>query len=147
MDRIDAKTRELVGALSFDAAVAEQVLADWFRIFPESLYRVAGGTGRKAGFSVHRLLASDAECCRHLCNPDLLNEQTSIELARSLISVEPRLDIRLAQAAIEWSATAAADRRILRRCLAILEALEAGSRITSPSFNCSSVEMRPCDPR
>jgi hypothetical protein len=145
MDRIDAKTRELVGALSFDAAGAEQALGDWFGMFPESLYRVAEGAGRKAGFFVCRLLASDAECCRHLCNPDLLNEQTSIELARSLIAVEPRLDIKLAQAAIEWSATAAADRKILRRCLAILEALESGSRITSALvqlLNCGNASVR-----
>src|SRR5580704_13460312 len=108
MDRIDAKTRELVGALSFDAAGAEQALGDWFRMFPESLYRVAGGSGRRAGIFVQRLLVSDAECCRHICNPRLLSEPVSIDLARSLIAVEPRLDIRLAQAAVEWSSGVAA---------------------------------------
>lgn len=148
MDNIDAKTRELMGALSFGSPAAEQALSDWFHLFPESLYRVAAGSGSKAGFAVHRLLASHAEVCRHLCDPELLAEPAAKELARSLISVEQRLDIKLAQSAVEWCALPTADRKVLHRCLAILEALGSGSRITSALvqlLNCGTVRSKVVD--
>lgn len=145
MENVDKKTRELIGALSHDAAAAEQALRDWFLLFPESLYRVAGAYGRRIPFFLQRLLASSEECNTHLCNPDILTEQAARDLARSLISVEPRLDIRLAQSAIAWAATSGVDRRVLRRCLAILEILSSGSRINSALvqlLNCGNNSVR-----
>lgn len=127
MQGIDLKTRELIGALPIRDAAGEQALHDWSRLFPESLWRVAGSMVPKIPLLVQRLLAADATCCVHLCNPDLLSERTARDLAKSLIRIDPRLDIKLAQAAVDWAA--GSDRGILRRCLAILEVLSSGSRV------------------
>jgi len=138
MHRIDFKTNELIAALPVGGAPGEKALKDWFRLFPESLWRVAGSMFPGTPFFVQRLLAADEAVCAHLCNPDLLSEQASRDLAKSLIRVDRRLDIRLAQAAVEWAA--GGGRRPLRRCLAILEALSCGSRVNS-----ALVQLLKCD--
>ena len=131
-ENIDTKTRELLGALSFDAPAAETALGDRSRLLPESLYRVAGeGLPHKVEWFVHRHLASHEECCRHLCNPALLTAEAAAKLARALLHIEPRLDIRLAQAAVEWAGVSGGDQKRLRRCMYILEAVGCGSRINS----------------
>lgn len=145
MENVDAKTRELVGALSLDAAGAERALSDWFSLFPESLYRIAAEPGRKLPLFAQRLMVASPECCRCLCDPVLLTEQASRELALSLIALDPRLDIRLAQTTVELSSVPETNRRILRRGLAILEVLSCGSRINSALvqlLNCGNGSVR-----
>ncbi len=129
---IDAKTRDLMGALSFDSPAAEKALDHWFRTFPESLYRIAGkGLTRKSEVFVRRLLAADPDCCVNLCNCSLLDAQSATKLARSLQIINPSLDIKLARAAVEWAEIEGRDQTSLRRCLEILEAMASGSRINS----------------
>jgi HEAT repeats len=121
-ENIDTKTRDLVGALSFDGSAAEDALREWFQMFPESLYRLAGtGLSHKAELFVHPLLAADRECGPRLCDPALMDGSAAVRLARSLLFLEPRLDRRLANAAIDYAATA--NQKPLRRCLEILEAM------------------------
>jgi len=112
------KTRDLLGALSFGGPAAEDALCEWFEIFPDSLYRMAGaGLTHKAELFVYRLLAADRECCRYLCDTTLLKPVEAAHLARSLLFVDPRL----VRAAIHWAANA--NQKPLRRCLDILDAM------------------------
>jgi hypothetical protein len=145
VEDIDSKTRELVSSLSSDPAAAENALRDWFQTFPKSFYRVVGaGLERKAETFVHRLIAADEECCNHLCNPALLDAATAKKLARALLLVELRLDVRLTHAAVAWAAEAK-DQKPLRRCLEIIEAMESGPRINSALvqlLNCCNVAVR-----
>src|SRR5580692_7321106 len=118
-ENIDTKTRDLVGALSFDGPAAEDALREWFQMFPESLYRVAGtGLTHQAERFVHPLLAAHRECTQHLCDPASMDVPAAVRLARSLLFLEPRLDRRLAHAAVDYAATA--NQKPLRRCLEIL---------------------------
>jgi hypothetical protein len=121
-ENIDTKTRDLVGALSFDGPPAEDALREWFHMFPESLYRLAGaGLTHKAELFVHPLLAAHRECSQHLCDPALMDGPAAVKLARSLLFLESRLDRRLAATAVDCAATA--NQKPLRRCLEILEAM------------------------
>jgi hypothetical protein len=144
-ENIDQKTSELVNALKFDDPAAEAAVTDWFRMFPESLYRVAAaGLTAKAGPFVHRLIAEDADCCTHLCDPALLDGPTAARLARSLQFANPRLDIRLTHAAIEWAAIGGYEKH-MRQCLGILEEMGSGSRINSALvqlLKCSNPAVR-----
>jgi hypothetical protein len=129
-ENLDVRTRDLVGALSFGGTNAEDAVRDWFELFPESLYRVAGaGLTHKAQRFVHALLAEDRECCRHLCDPKLLDAPAAVGLVRSLLFLEPRLDRRIAHAAIDLAATA--KQKALRRCLDILDAITLRPEIES----------------
>jgi hypothetical protein len=130
---IDAKTRELIGALSLGAPAAGNALSEWFRAFPESLYRVAAaGLSGKAELFVHSLMAWDGECCRHLCDPTFLDAPAAAKLARSLLLIEPRIDRWLAHAAFSWAADR--DQKTLLRCLEILETMATRPRINSALF-------------
>jgi hypothetical protein len=70
---------------------------------------------------VHPLLAGDRTCCDYLCDPAALDIKAAVELARSLLFHDPRLDRRLVNAAIGWACSA--NHRPLRRGLDILEAM------------------------
>jgi hypothetical protein len=121
-ENVDARTRELTGALSFGDPAAEDALQEWFQMFPESLYRVAGtGITHNAELFVHPLLAGNRECCDYLCDPAILDVKTAVALARSLRFREPRLDRRIVNAAIDWAGSA--NHKLLRRGLDILEAM------------------------
>jgi hypothetical protein len=73
-------------------------------------------------------MAEDKRCCDYLCDPALLSAGAAIRLTRSLLLVEPRLDLRLAHAAVQW-ADIEEEQNALRRSLEILEAVTSGSRI------------------
>ena len=137
-ENVDIRTRDLVGALSFNGPIAEDALRDWFQLFPESLYRVAGtGLSHKAERFVHGMLAADRDCCRRLCDPTLLEVPAAVGLARALLSLDPRLDRRIAHAAIEWAA--AANHKSLRRCLDIFDAITL-----RPEIEGSMVQLLKC---
>lgn len=144
-ENLDQKTRELVNTLAFDEPAAEAAVTDWFRMFPESLYRVAAaGLTAKAGRFVYRLIAEDADCCTHLCDPKLMDGPAATKLARSLQLADPRFDIRLTHAAIEWGAVGGYEKH-MRQCLGILEEMGSGSRINSglvQLLKCSNPSVR-----
>jgi hypothetical protein len=144
-ETIEAAASALPGPLSLGDPAAEEDLRIWFQMVPELFYRLAGvGLAADTGSFVISLMASDKACCHYLCNPELMDSPSATRLARILICAEPRLDIRLAEAAREWAENAE-NRKPLYRCLEILEAIGAGSRISRSMvqlFACSNSDIR-----
>ena len=142
-------TPEIIDApaspLTAGDSAAEDDLRIWFQMVPELFFRLAGvGLAAETGSFVISLMASDKECCHYLCNPELMDSPSAARLARILIRAEPRLDIRLAEAASDWAENAE-NRKPLYRCLEILEAIGPGSRIKFSlvqMFACSNSDIR-----
>lgn len=129
-ESIDAKTSELVRTFSGNADGLALAVRDWYRLFPQSFFRIANRELRpERDTLILQMMLADTDCCRHLCDPVLLEMRDAIALARNLQTAGQHLDIRLAQAAIEW-ADDGANRDSLRRCLSLLDSLTPGSRIT-----------------
>jgi hypothetical protein len=140
-----SKTHQLLDALSSDFQVAQNDVREVFRAYPEPFYHIAGtGLASRAESLLHSLMAADSHCCRHLCNPALLDARAAQKFALSLFRLDGRLDIRLAQAAIEWVELPDA-LNLLRRSLEIIEAMACGPRINSmlvQLLKCSNGNVR-----
>ena len=129
-ESIDARTVELVEALSRDVNGVAGELRNRYRLFPDSFYRIAGGglSLSSTDSFVFQLMLTDTECCRYLCDTTLLDLRAAVDLARRLFTVAPDFDIRLARAAVQW-VRGDNHRNALRRCLFILDSLVRGTRI------------------
>jgi hypothetical protein len=131
--------------MSFNAPTGGNSVSDWYKLFPESFFRVAGaGLPNNWELFLRKLMVADDQCCRYLCDPALLDAAAAIKLGRSLLLAEPLFDVRLARTGVEWAPTAA-DQRRLRRCLEILDAIATGCRVNSAIvqlLNCPNGAVR-----
>ncbi len=128
---IDEKTAELIRMFSGTGDGLALPIRDWFELFPDSFYRIGHRElAPDRDPFVLQMMLNDAECCRRLCDANLLDTPAAIALARKLFAVGQHLDIRLAHTAIEWAGDND-NRKALRRCLLLLESLNPGPRINT----------------
>jgi hypothetical protein len=86
----------------------------------------------KTGFQpVIEILARGAGVVQQLCDPELLDKATSIELAQRIAAMEPRLDTKLVSLLPGRGSEKCDDAKALvtERALEILEAISAGMRL------------------
>jgi len=128
---LDAKTRELLCSFNSRNPVTENAVRDWYRMFPDSVFRnAASDIPYYARQCVYPLMISDEACCLRLCNPALFDAAGAIRIAREILVIAPTLDLRLAKTAMEWARNGRHPKP-LHRCLEILDATMSGGRINS----------------